>query len=241
MLRFAFRALIVLVVLYWTPMGALVRPLLTSKSEWFPGIPLSGTGTGFYVNEENVVTNHHVVDACKRIVVGGRDNRIADATVIAYDAKNDLAVLKTVTRVAVPLFLSDGEVKIGDETAAPDYTSGQGEFSIYREGVKKLDADNVYTALGARPGNSGSPLMDEDGRVIGVIKGWQGEGWLGFFMLTGYTRATNLPHLTSFLAKNNITYTIYRGNQPHLLKESNYKDFIAVNIGCSSSGPWFAH
>jgi S1-C subfamily serine protease len=241
MKRFLIRGTVMLLIIFFTPLGGWVRPLLTPKSTWFEGKELAAYGTGFYINENDLITNYRVIATCSEILVGGRDKRTTEAHVLLSNPADDFAVLRTTTRVATPLFLSEtSDVELWKTMYYPDYTSEQGAFSFASEAVQKTDDNNLYASIGLRFGNNGAPMIDERGTVIGVNKGWHGEGVLGFLNLTGYTIATPVSTLINFLSQHKIAYTIYPGT-PDLLKTPNYRDFLAVNIGCIKGGASYTH
>jgi len=167
--------------------GAPGRPFDFDRFRDMPGVPdeffRRGNGTGFVWDEEGrIVTNHHVIDGASRITVIFSDPSEMDATLLGSDPDSDLAVLQIDVSDAptqpVPLADSDA-VKVGQMAAAignpfgQEFTittgiisavgrairSGNGAFSVPK--VIQTDAPN-------NPGNSGGPLLDRKGRVVGV-------------------------------------------------------------------------
>ena len=146
--------------------------------------PATGEGTGFVWSEEGyVVTNHHVVDSADRITLVFVDGSEFDASVVGSDAASDLAVLKidlpTEGLLALPLGDSD-QLNVGQLAVAIGSPFGQ-EFSMTSGIISALGrllqaADTNYsnpeiiqTDAPVNPGNSGGPLLDRQGRVIGII------------------------------------------------------------------------
>ena len=167
--------------------GAPGRPFDFDRFQDMPGVPdeffRRGNGTGFVWDEEGrIVTNHHVIDGASRITVIFSDPSEMDATLLGSDPDSDLAVLQIDVSDAptqpVPLADSDA-VKVGQMAAAignpfgQEFTittgiisavgrtirSGNGAFSVPK--VIQTDAPN-------NPRNSGGPLLDRKGRVVGV-------------------------------------------------------------------------
>ena len=152
-----------------------------------PGAPEEffrrGSGSGFIWDEEGrIVTNHHVIDGADRITVIFSDRTEMDATLLGSDPDSDLAVLQidvsdTPTQ-PVPLADSDA-VKVGQMAAAIGNPFGQ-EFTIttgiisalgrtIRSGNGAFSVPQVIqTDAPINPGNSGGPLLDRQGRVVGV-------------------------------------------------------------------------
>ena len=145
--------------------------------------PATGEGTGFVWSEEGyVVTNHHVVDGADRITLVFADGSEFDASVVGSDAASDLAVLKidlpTEGVQALPLGDSD-QLNVGQLAVAIGSPFGQ-EFSMTSGIISALGrllqaADTNYsnpeiiqTDAPINPGNSGGPLLDRQGRVIGI-------------------------------------------------------------------------
>jgi S1-C subfamily serine protease len=135
-------------------------------------------GTAFYVTTNEVVTNAHVVAGHRRFTVNG-----SPATVVLYDANNDIAVLR-VTAHGTPLtFLSaeppsDTKIQVvgfplnGTRSRADGYVEGQlsGDGrNFYNEDleVRKFLALEVNV----QPGNSGSPVL-VNGQVAGVVESY---------------------------------------------------------------------
>jgi putative serine protease PepD len=163
----------------------------------------NGSGTGFLIdNKGTVVTNDHVVDSSKRVIVRfGRDGNAIDADVLGTDPSSDLAVV-TIPKSAIPkgvkpLQFSDSRnVRVGDMVLAIgnpfdlDRTATEGIVSALG---RDIEAPNHYTINNViqtdapiNPGNSGGPLLDDSAHVIGVNSqiatsgGSQGNLGIGF-------------------------------------------------------------
>jgi S1-C subfamily serine protease len=134
-------------------------------------------GTGFFVTADGyVVTNAHVVEGCEDpTVVCGLAGPIP-AQVLARDATNDLALLKVD-------FLSDqvatlrAGVRIGEEIAAFGYPllhklSTGGNFTVGNVSALagfENDSRHIQISAPIQPGNSGGPVIDQGGNVVGVV------------------------------------------------------------------------
>ena len=135
------------------------------------------TGSGFFVTHDgHFVTNHHVIENAKRIVVKTHAG-VFPATIVRVDSVNDLAVLKVSgTFAALPVHGSGG-LKLADRVATVGYPNPelQGVAAKYSSGeVASLtgacdDPRYIQISVPIQPGNSGGPLMDAAGRVIGVV------------------------------------------------------------------------
>ena len=135
------------------------------------------TGTGFFINQSTVVTNHHVVKGCKSIEFVRGEYR-SKAEVLIDDSRNDLAVLKTKKLNNNFLHFRGGRgIRIGEEIIVLGYPLGK----LLGSGVKLTtgnvssltglvdDVTNMQITAPVQPGNSGGPLLDSSGNIVGVI------------------------------------------------------------------------
>jgi len=132
-------------------------------------------GSGFFVNSEGyIVTNQHVIDGGTYFKVLDYDGNILDAKVISQDSFSDLALLK-VDESSSYLKLEDSDnIEIGEKVIAIgnplglSFTVTEGIVSaVDRLGPNGLNA-YVQTDVTLNPGNSGGPLINKFGKVIGL-------------------------------------------------------------------------
>jgi S1-C subfamily serine protease len=140
-------------------------------------------GTGFVFGERRVMTNAHVVGGVDEptVQIGGQ-GKLYDATVVLYDWERDIAVLDVPDLRARPLEFTETDARSGDsaivagfpENGAYDVRSARvrGRINadgpdIYHRGEVRRDVYSLYATV--RQGNSGGPLLTEDGKVYGVI------------------------------------------------------------------------
>jgi putative serine protease PepD len=144
----------------------------------------TGSGTGFLVGRDGtLVTNAHVVGRSSTVAVRfGPNARSISAQVTGTDPSSDLAVLRirvVDTPNVTPLAFADSDrVRVGDQAIAIgnpfglDRTATAGIVSGLRREIRApngFQIDQVIqTDAPINPGNSGGPLLDGDGRVIGV-------------------------------------------------------------------------
>jgi putative serine protease PepD len=139
------------------------------------------TGSGFVVSEDGlIVTNDHVVDGASRVqVIVGTSKQAQEATVVGADPSRDLALLKVEGHDLKTLSLGDSSsVGVGDATYAIgnpyglDHTFTTGIVSALNRSLQAPDGATISRAIqtdaALNPGNSGGPLLDADGKVIGV-------------------------------------------------------------------------
>ncbi|MDQ2782751.1 MAG: trypsin-like peptidase domain-containing protein, partial [Actinomycetota bacterium] len=144
-----------------------------------------GTGSGFVIDKQgHILTNNHVVAAAggsSQISVELNNGTTIPATVAGADASYDLAVLKVASTDIPPLeFGASKDVVVGDgviAVGAPlglDATVTSGIVSALNRPVTPGDSNDqsyinaIQTDAAINPGNSGGPLLDMNGRVIGI-------------------------------------------------------------------------
>src|SRR5476649_1561066 len=142
--------------------------------------PFKGLGSGFIIGADGLIlTNAHVVKEAKDVVVKLQDRREYVAKVLGVDAATDIAVLKIdaknlpIVRFGQPskLMVGDYVLAIGapyglDQTATSGIISAKGR-SLPSEGGENF-VPFLQTDAAVNPGNSGGPLFDAAGNVIGI-------------------------------------------------------------------------
>jgi S1-C subfamily serine protease len=137
----------------------------------------ASSGTGFFVAADGaVVTNAHVVEDCLSIRVTSDQGATSVAKVVARDARNDLALLGTglTTRKTAAFRAS---IRLGEAVEAFGYPltevlSKSGNFTLGNvSALVGLGEDSRYLQISApvQPGNSGGPLLDQSGNLVGVV------------------------------------------------------------------------
>jgi S1-C subfamily serine protease len=143
-------------------------------------------GTGFVVAPNRVMSNAHVVAGSNSVTVEvtGPDAKTYDAKVVSYDPDADISILDVPNLPSPPLNLDMREAATGTDVIVMGYPGG-GNFAAtparIREIIKLNGPDiyhtttvtrEVYTIRGnVRQGNSGGPLIDRSGKVLGVVFG----------------------------------------------------------------------
>ena len=141
-----------------------------------------GTGSGFvWDTEGHIVTNNHVVENARRIVAHFADDTTAEAKVVGTDADSDLAVIQVDVPAGLlrPVELGDsGALRVGQRAVAIgnpfglEQTMTTGIVSALGRVVRQDSGFSlpqlIQTDAAINPGNSGGPLLDSQGRVIGV-------------------------------------------------------------------------
>ena len=139
--------------------------------------PKVSTGTGFFVNSNTLLTNNHVVENCKNLKVV-RTGFKTTANIVSVDKNNDLAILKTKDNSNIVLkFQNDRKVRIGESVIAMGYPLGDllgSNIKLTTGNISALngllnDFTKMQFTAPIQPGNSGGPLLNNKGSVIGII------------------------------------------------------------------------
>ena len=140
----------------------------------------ASSGSGFILSEDGyVITNYHVVEGASAVNVIARNGNEYEATIVGYDATNDVAVLK-VEATGLPavtlgssrdLIIGDMVVAIGNplgklnSTMTVGYVSGIGR-EVATDSLTTISM--IQTDAAINPGNSGGPLFNMKGEVVGI-------------------------------------------------------------------------
>src|SRR5262249_8925409 len=135
-------------------------------------------GSGLVIQKDGIVlTNNHVVEHAKEIIVALSDGRELPAKVLGRDPKTDLAVLKVDSKDPLPVVkLGDSDaLEVGDWVVAIGNPFGlnntvtAGIVSAKGRAIGQGPYDHfIQTDASINPGNSGGPLFDEHGNVVGI-------------------------------------------------------------------------
>lgn len=158
----------------WTPFAQGSQPDTPAVPDSSHTDDASGTGTGFFINATDLVTAAHVIAGCARVALDSG----AVVDVIAADDDLDLAVLSSADRSTDWLELStDAAARLGEPVTALGYPYlgqfGQG-LTVTGGNVSALPGGRfgetqLMISAPVQPGNSGGPLLNGDGAVIGVV------------------------------------------------------------------------
>lgn len=150
----------------------------------FSGVKSSGTGFAISSNGY-IVTNHHVIENAKSVEVKGVNGNFSkklSAEVVVSDEKNDLAIIKIndpgfTTLGTIPYTFRQGIADVGESVFVLGYpmTSSMGEEIKLTNGIIssktgfKGDISAYQVSVPVQPGNSGGPLFDKNGNILGVV------------------------------------------------------------------------
>jgi S1-C subfamily serine protease len=157
-----------------------------------------GLGTGVIVNNEGaILTANHVIAGATSITLIYADGTEAEAIVVSTEPEKDIAVLISDTKpeVIVPAVLGGG-VRIGDETYAvgnPLGLAGSMSAGVISGLDRSIPIDEEFTLDGliqfdaaVNPGNSGGPLLNRNGQVVGIVTALANPSKTGFFVGIGF-------------------------------------------------------
>ena len=160
--------------------------------------PQSGTGSGFFISKMgHVITNAHVVRNCNKVTVGDNTNKQVPAEVINTDKNNDLALLKlsnfemvsaesqsliqklgvTVVPLASEGLLRSEDIRLGEKVLVAGYPFGDVFSNTIKvtSGIASAtrgagdDSGQFQLDAAIQPGNSGGPIYDSSGNIVGVV------------------------------------------------------------------------
>lgn len=191
------------------PVIAATRPSVVKIRGVAPGCQKVLEGTGFVVAPQRVMSNAHVVAGAESATVEV-DGRTYDAYVVSYDPQADISILDVPDLEAAPLQFAQGEAATGTDAVVMGYPGG-GDFvatpARIRETIELNGPDiyrsttvtrQVYTIRGSvRQGNSGGPMIDPSGQVLGVVFGAAVDDADTGFVLTAEEVSRQLDKLNS--------------------------------------------
>ena len=125
------------------------------------------SGTGFFVAPDKIATSIHVVAHAGPIFVTSPDKpkNWTIESVVAFDTKNSLVILKLIGE-ETPLPLGD-RFQIGEPVSIPGYRDG--EFKVVEGKIQSIQKNNKWLRIKATKETDGSPVLNNNGQVIGVI------------------------------------------------------------------------
>lgn len=161
-----------------------IRDVKSAQSDSSISQPITYTsgGTGFLIDSKGfLVTNAHVIDNARNIAVQNSAGKDMKAILVYKDAARDIAILKIVDKAfKVPSGIPYSIKKSSGDIAEPIFSLGYPRNDIvYGEGYLAaktgLEGDTlaVQISINANRGNSGSPIINRKGEIIGVLKGRQ--------------------------------------------------------------------
>jgi hypothetical protein len=139
------------------------------------GCDLVGTGSGFAVDANHIVTNRHVVDNDTTPKIVGRDGSVYDGSVVGWRENPDMAVIWVEGELDTYLEWADSdELSEGERTVSLGYPLPDHDFSVapgvvLSFGDERGHREAIRSDAQLDRGNSGGPMLLTDGRVAGVV------------------------------------------------------------------------
>ena len=145
----------------------------------------AGSGTGFFVSDDGyIATNYHVVEGAMQIRVTLYDGTVKNAELIGYRAEDDIAIIKIAGRKYPTLAIGNSDILMAGDVAIAvgnpggadgGWTTTKGIISATNR-ILSVEEDAYFSEMKmlqtdaqVNPGNSGGPLCNEKGEVIGII------------------------------------------------------------------------
>jgi len=154
-----------------------IKPSIALIATFNPKKQLLGTGTGFIFWEKNILVtcNHVIKDASSTLLKFSGAENLMDSKVVLRDDEHDLALLKFNDSSREPIPIGDSEKVVegvsiifsGYPFGSADLTTHQGIISAITKDVTDITSYLIDGTVNS--GNSGCPLLDMDGKVIGVV------------------------------------------------------------------------
>lgn len=156
----------------------LFRQFFGGRTPRIQQAPQAGLGSGVIVSTDGyIVTNNHVVEGADKVLVSLDDGRELKAKIVGRDPQTDVAVVKVDAKDLKAIVFADStNTEVGDRVLALGNPFGIGETVTTgiisakgrRPGLGLAYEDFIQTDAAINPGNSGGPLVDIDGRLIGI-------------------------------------------------------------------------
>ena len=153
---------------------------ITTTNVWGQPVSQAAAGSGFVITSDGyILTNYHVIEDADSIQVAFVDGTTYDATLVGGESENDIAVLKINATGLTPVIIGDSDnVKVGEQVVAIGNPLGELTFSMTSGIISAKDRsitmengnvmNMIQTDTAINNGNSGGPLFDMYGQVIGI-------------------------------------------------------------------------
>ncbi len=191
----------------------------------------ASSGSGFAVSSNgHVITNYHVIEGCQNVKIHHNGKSIP-ANVVTFDPQNDLALLKGNFRPSTVLPLSTNSPELLQDVYVAGYPFGR-KISTGVKVTKGIissltgignNFSNIQIDAALQPGNSGGPILDERGNVVGVAVA----------KLDVKKTLKNygvIPEDTNFGIKTSVVRSILKSSNVNLLKP-NQRKISKSNLG----------
>jgi S1-C subfamily serine protease len=191
------------------------------------------SGTGFFLDPGGLsLTNAHVVDSCSSIHATTQSGVTYPASVIAADRANDLALLKVAIEKTTYAQFRSGSTRQGEQIVVYGYplggalgTKGNISAGLVSANVGLLDDSRKFQiSAPVQPGNSGGPVLDQQGNVIGIVTSKLNA--LSVAKITG-----DIPQNVNFAIKASTALTFLEAHDIRPLSSRLQKNLTIEDIG----------
>ena len=174
----------------------------------------ASSGSGFAVSADGyVITNHHVIEGCQKVVVHYKGKELP-VTVVTYDPQNDLALLKGDFRPQTVFALSGNQPELLQDVYVAGYPFGNkisSSVKVTKGIISSLTGignnfSNIQIDAALQSGNSGGPILDEMGNIVGVAVSKLDAKYM-------YDNFGIIPENTNFGIKANVVRSVLESNE----------------------------
>ena len=192
----------------------------------------SGSGTAFAISElGHLITNYHVIEGCESVTFQLPGQSAVEASVISSNSISDLALLKANLSINPGEFRFNSRLRLGDEIVVYGFPllenlSSQGNITT---GVVSAltglndDLSTFQISAQIQPGNSGGPVFDRFGRVVGVVVSMANEEYFS-------QRSGTTPQNINFAITANITQSFLDTNNVDYVQTNDLEELSIADI-----------
>ena len=231
---------------------AATRPSVVKIRGVAPGCQKVLEGTGFVVAPNRVMSNAHVVAGSDSVTVEV-DGQTYDASVVSYDPEADISILDVPNLPSQPLSFAEGAAPTGTDAIVMGYPGG-GDFAATPARVREIIELNgpdiyrtatvtreVYTIRGTvRQGNSGGPMIDRTGKVLGVVFGAAVDDADTGFVLTAKEVSRQLAKIGNTQSRPDgrlrRRLAVHLRQEPRQLLVDHLGRFLVAEMSCAGDG-----
>ncbi|MDA9822659.1 trypsin-like peptidase domain-containing protein [Paracoccaceae bacterium] len=200
----------------------------------------ASSGSGFAVSSDGyVITNHHVIEGCQKVVVHTKEKDLT-VRIITYDPQNDLALLKGDFRPSTVFPLSNNRPELLQDIYVAGFPFGD-KFSTSVKVTKGIissltglgnNFSNIQIDAALQSGNSGGPILDDFGNVIGVAVSKLDAKYM-------FEEFGIIPENTNFGIKSSVVRSVLDSNEVDI-PPANQSEISKSKLGkMISSGTYY--
>jgi S1-C subfamily serine protease len=184
----------------------------------------AASGSGFAISKNgHILTNNHVINGCQALNIH-TNGKLMPARIIASDPKNDLALIKGTFKPQTVFYLNPSSPRLLDDIYVAGYPFGYAISSSIKMTTGIISSlsgignnfSNMQIDAAIQPGNSGGPVVDKKGNVVGVAVA-------KLNMQAVFEDFGVIPENTNFAIKSSTARSFAESNNISLIKKSAYK------------------